>query len=92
MGSLLSLNRAWRAQVTVTPEVVGNKINNMKENKSPGVDGIVLCLHDMMGNISVDISGFHLTNQIVQQWQKPTFIRTAERMLHITHHIMHIHI
>ena len=50
------------------------------------------CLHDMMGNISVDISGFHLTNQIVQQWQKPTFIRTAERMLHITHHIMHIHI
>ena len=24
----------------VTPEVVANKINNMKENKSPGVDGI----------------------------------------------------
>ena len=47
-----------------------------------------MCLHDMMGNISVDISGFHLTNQMVQRWQKPTFIRTAERMLHITHHIM----
>ena len=52
----------------------------------------LLCLHDMMGNISVAISGFHLTNQIVQHWQKPTFIRTAERTLHITHHIMHIHI
>ena len=39
-------------QLVVTPEVVGNKINNMKENKSPGVDGVVLCLHDMMGNIS----------------------------------------
>ena len=27
-------------QLDVTPEVVANKINNMKENKSPGVDGI----------------------------------------------------
>ena len=27
-------------QVVVTPEVVANKLNNMKENKSPGVDGI----------------------------------------------------
>ena len=27
-------------QVVVTPEVVSSKINNMKENKSPGVDGI----------------------------------------------------
>ena len=27
-------------QVVVTPEVVANKINNIKENKSPGVDGI----------------------------------------------------
>ena len=26
--------------LVVTPEVVANKINNMKENKSPGVDGI----------------------------------------------------
>ena len=24
----------------VTPDIVANKINNMKENKSPGVDGI----------------------------------------------------
>ena len=28
----------WR--LVVTPEVVASKINNMKENKSPGVDGI----------------------------------------------------
>ena len=27
-------------QLFVTPEVVAGKINNMKENKSPGVDGI----------------------------------------------------
>ena len=27
-------------QLLVTPEVVANKINNMKENTSPGVDGI----------------------------------------------------
>ena len=27
-------------QLFVTPEVVANKVNNMKENKSPGVDGI----------------------------------------------------
>ena len=27
-------------QLVGTPEVVANKINNMKENKSPGVDGI----------------------------------------------------
>ena len=26
-------------QLVVTPEVVASKINNMKENKSPGVDG-----------------------------------------------------
>ena len=29
-------------QLVVTPEVVASKINNMKENKSPGVDGISL--------------------------------------------------
>ena len=27
-------------QLVVSPEVVASKINNMKENKSPGVDGI----------------------------------------------------
>ena len=27
-------------QLVVTPEVVASKINNMKENKSPGVDRI----------------------------------------------------
>ena len=27
-------------QLVLTPEVVANQINNMKENKSPGVDGI----------------------------------------------------
>ena len=29
-------------QLIVTPEVVASKINNMKENKSPGVDGLHL--------------------------------------------------
>ena len=27
-------------QLVVTPEVVASKINNMKDNTSPGVDGI----------------------------------------------------
>ena len=27
-------------QLVVTPDIVASKINNMKENKSPGVDGI----------------------------------------------------
>ncbi len=27
-------------QLVVTPEVVASKINNMKDNKSPGVDGL----------------------------------------------------
>ena len=27
-------------QLVVTPEVIASKINNMKDNKSPGVDGI----------------------------------------------------
>ena len=27
-------------QIVVTPEVVANTIHNMKENKSPGVDGM----------------------------------------------------
>ncbi len=30
--------RLW--QLVVTPEVVPSKVNNMKDNKSPGVDGI----------------------------------------------------
>ena len=30
----------WGSYIVVTPEVVASKINNMKENKSPGVDGI----------------------------------------------------
>ena len=31
-------------QLVVTPDVVVSKINNMKENKSPGVDGILWCM------------------------------------------------
>ena len=27
-------------QLVITPQVLANKINNMKDNKSPGVDGI----------------------------------------------------
>ena len=30
----------WLGQLVITTEVVANKINNMKDNKSPGVDGI----------------------------------------------------
>ena len=37
---LLLLSCAFPFPSVVTPEVVVSKINNMKENKSPGVDGI----------------------------------------------------
>ena len=33
-------------QLVVTPEVVASKINNLKDNKSPGVDGIYTTIGD----------------------------------------------
>ena len=50
-------------------EYFGTSVSHVNNDSVIPINNIrgVLCLHDMMGNISVDISGFHLTNQTVQQ-------------------------
>ena len=53
-------------QLVVTPEVVANKINNMKENKSPGVDGISpKILKETVEQISTPLS--HVFNMSLQE-------------------------
>ena len=53
-------------QVVVTPEVVANKINNMKENKSPGVDGIApKILKETVEQICTPLA--HLFNMSLQE-------------------------
>ena len=56
-------------QLVVTPEVVASKINNMKENKSPGVGGISLkILKETVEQISTPLA--HVFNMALQE---PTF-------------------
>ena len=53
-------------QLVVTPEVVANKINNMKENKSPGVDGISpKILKETVEQISTPLA--HVFNMSLQE-------------------------
>ena len=53
-------------QLVVTPEVVVSKINNMKENKSPGVDGISpKVLKDTIEQISTPLA--HVFNMSLQK-------------------------
>ena len=53
-------------QLVVTPEVVVSKINNMKENKSPGVDGISpKILKETVEQISAPLA--HLFNMSLQE-------------------------
>ena len=53
-------------QLVVTPEVVASKINNMKENKSPGVDGISLkILKETLEQISTPL--VHVFNMSLQE-------------------------
>ena len=40
VSMLSSIDQRRKGQLVVTPEVVASKINEMKENNSPGVDGI----------------------------------------------------
>ena len=48
-------------QLVVTPEVVASKINNMKENKSPGVDGISpKILKETVEQISTPLADNHV--------------------------------
>ena len=53
-------------QLIVTPEVVASKINNMKENKSPGVDGLSpKILKETLEQISKPLS--HVFNMSLQE-------------------------
>ena len=53
-------------QLVVTPEVVVSKINNMKENKAPGVDGISpKILKETVEQISTPLA--HVFNMSLQE-------------------------
>ena len=55
-------------QLVVTPEVVVSKINNMKENKSPGVDGISpKILKETVEQISTPLAHVFNNNKILFQ-------------------------
>ena len=53
-------------QLVVTPTVVGSKINNMRENKSPGVDGISpKLLNETVEQINMPLA--HVFNMSLQE-------------------------
>ncbi len=53
-------------QLVVTPEIVASKINNMKQNKSPGVDGISpKILKETLEQISTPLA--HVFNMSLQE-------------------------
>ena len=53
-------------QLVVTPEVVASTINNMKENKSPRVDGIAPeILKETLENITTPLA--HVFNMSLQE-------------------------
>ena len=58
-------------QLVVTPEVVASKTNNMKENKSPGVDGISpKLLKETVEQISMPLA--HVFNMSLQEGTVPS--------------------
>ena len=53
-------------QLVITPEVIANNINNMKDNKSPGVDGIApKILKETVEQISKPLA--HVFNMSLQE-------------------------
>ena len=53
-------------QLVVTPEVVASKINNIEDNKSPGVDGIApKILKETAEQISMPLA--HVINLTLQE-------------------------
>ena len=57
-------------QLVITPEVVASKINNMKENKSPGIDGIApKILKETVEQTSTPLS--HVFNMTLQEGIAP---------------------
>ena len=66
-GQLVVTPEGWRlGQLIVTPEVVASKTNNMKENKSPGVDGLSpKILKETVEQISTPLA--HVFNMSLQE-------------------------
>ena len=63
-------------QLVVTPEVVVSQINNMKENKSPGVDGISpRILKEPVEQNSAPLA--HLFNMSLQEGIVPFEVKEA---------------
>ena len=61
-----SSERERLGQLVVTPKVVASKINNMKENKSPGIDGILpKILKETLEQISTPLA--HVFNMSLQE-------------------------
>ena len=57
-------------QLVITPEVLANKINNMKDNKSPGVDGIApKILKETVEQISKPLA--HVFNMSLREGSVP---------------------
>ena len=70
-------------QLVVNPEVVASKINNMKDNKSPGVDGISpTILKETVEQISTPLA--HMFNVSLQEGIVPldrVFPRSTPRVI-----------
>ena len=63
-------------QLDLTPEVVASKINNMKDNKSPGVDGISpKILKETLEQISTPLA--HVFNMSRQEGIVPLYWKEA---------------
>ena len=68
-------------QLVVTPEVVASKINNMKENKSPGVDGISpKILKETVEQISTPLA--HVVNMSLQEGIVPLELKKQTLFLY----------
>ena len=72
-------------QLVVTPEVVASKINNMKENKSPGVDGLSpKILKETVEQINKPLA--HVFNVSLQEgivpveWKKATLFLYSKKV------------
>ena len=72
-------------QLVVTPDVVASKINNMKENKSPGVDGISpKILKAIVEQISMPLA--HVFNMSLQEgivpleWKEQTLFLYSKKI------------
>ena len=70
--------------LVVTPDVVATKINNMKENKSPGVDGTSpKILKETVEQISMPLAhGFNMSLQggiVPLEWKEANIIHLFKK-------------